>query len=61
MASTYCPNCDAAVNVQSPVVGKTVTCRDCETDLEIVSTDPFELDFPLDYYVDGDDEDDQDE
>ena len=61
MARTYCPNCDAAVNVQNPVVGNKVTCKDCETGLEIANTDPFVVDFPADYYDDWDDEDDDDE
>ena len=33
-----------------------ITCRECGTELEIISIDPFEVDFPLDYYDDSDDD-----
>jgi lysine biosynthesis protein LysW len=53
MAKTYCPNCDAAVIKDNPRVGTMLTCRECDTELEIISVSPFEVDFPFDY---GDDE-----
>ena len=53
MAKAYCPNCDAAVIKDNPRVGAMISCRECGTELEIISTNPFEVDFPLDY---GDDE-----
>ena len=56
MAKTYCPECDAAVVVGTPRVGATVTCQECDTKLEIISDDPFDVDFPLDYYKDWDDD-----
>ncbi len=56
MAKAYCPNCDAVINVNSPREGAMVTCQDCGTKLEIISTDPFEVDFPLDYDDDWEDE-----
>jgi lysine biosynthesis protein LysW len=49
MAKAYCPNCDAAVIKDNPRVGVMITCRDCNTELEIISTNPFEVDFPIDY------------
>jgi len=49
MAKAYCPNCDAAVIKDNPRVGAMITCRECDTELEIISTNPFEVDFPLDY------------
>jgi lysine biosynthesis protein LysW len=53
MAKAYCPNCDASVIKDNPRVGAMITCRACDTELEIISVSPFEVDFPLDY---GDDE-----
>jgi lysine biosynthesis protein LysW len=58
MAKAYCPNCDAAVIKDNPRVGAMITCRACDTELEIISISPFEVDFPLDY---GDDEEEWDE
>jgi lysine biosynthesis protein LysW len=61
MSKTYCPSCDAVVSVDKPRLGDMVICRECDTKLEIISTDPFELDFPLDYDDDWDDDwDDED-
>ena len=61
MPKTYCPNCDAVISVDSPREGATVTCRECGTELEIISTNPFEVDFPLDFDEDWDDEEEKDQ
>jgi len=58
MPKTYCPNCDADISVDNPREGATVTCRECGTELEIISTNPFEVDFPLDF---GDEEEEEEE
>ena len=47
MAKAYCPSCDAVVVKDNPRVGAMVTCRECGTELEIISINPFEVDFPL--------------
>lgn len=62
MPRTFCPNCDAVISVKQPRTGSTVKCGNCDTELEVISMDPFEVDFPLDYGEDGDDawEDEQD-
>lgn len=56
MAKAYCPSCDAVVSVDNPHVGVMVKCHSCNIDLEIISAHPFEVDFPLDYYDDWDDD-----
>jgi alpha-aminoadipate carrier protein LysW len=62
MPKTYCPNCDAVVTTDKPQEGATITCQECGTQLEIISTNPFEVDFPLDYFDDDYDDDwDEDE
>jgi alpha-aminoadipate carrier protein LysW len=69
MAKAYCPNCDAAVIKDNPHLGVMVTCRECGTELEIISTNPFEVDFPIDYddeelskdWDEDEDEEDEDE
>jgi lysine biosynthesis protein LysW len=58
MAKAYCPNCDAPIVVDKPHEGATVTCRECGEALEVVSVNPFEIDFPLDDDWDDDDWDD---
>ena len=58
MAKTYCPSCDAIISLDDPQTGTMITCRECDEQLEIISTDPFEVDFPLDYEDDWDDEED---
>ena len=48
MPKTYCPECDAVISVNNPREGATISCPECGEELEIVSADPFEVDFPLD-------------
>jgi lysine biosynthesis protein LysW len=58
MHKTYCPNCDAVISADNPREGTMITCRGCGQELEVISADPFEVDFPLDYDEDWDDEED---
>ncbi|MCB9420921.1 MAG: hypothetical protein H6667_14030 [Ardenticatenaceae bacterium] len=52
----YCPECDAKINVKSPKLGQIVTCRVCDTRLEVVDLKPLELDWAFeDDYDDLDD------
>ena len=40
--ATECPVCDALIErPEDVVVGELITCADCGTELEVVSTDPF--------------------
>jgi len=61
MAKTYCPNCDAVVSVEQPRIGATVNCAECGQELEIISTSPFEVDYPLDMDWEDDDWEDEEE
>jgi lysine biosynthesis protein LysW len=61
MAKTYCPSCDAVIARDNPRVGAMITCQECDTELEIISTNPFEVDFSLDYDEEWDDEVEDDE
>lgn len=54
----YCPECDAKINVKSPKLGQIVSCRVCDTRLEIVDLKPLELDWAFE--DDFDDLDDLD-
>jgi len=48
MPKTYCPNCDAVISVGNPRKGAMIKCSECDVELEIISINPFEVDFPLD-------------
>lgn len=43
--SVVCPECDNPLNIDVDDVeeGEIVTCDECGTDLEVVSSDPLEL------------------
>jgi lysine biosynthesis protein LysW len=58
MPETYCPSCGADIRVKKPREGSKITCPDCDAELEVISTDPFEVDFPLDEDGKWEDEDD---
>jgi lysine biosynthesis protein LysW len=60
MPETYCPSCDATISIENPENGAMVVCRECHQELEIISTRPFEVDFPLDYDEDYDEDWDED-
>lgn len=61
MAGATCPNCQAMVTVAGPELWTMTRCDDCGIELEIISVDPFEVDFPLDYWDSADDDDEYDE
>jgi lysine biosynthesis protein LysW len=60
MATTFCPECDSIISVENPREGATLRCPTCGEELEVISSDPFELDFPLedDWEDDWDENDD---
>ena len=41
-----CPECDAMIDIEEDLVeeGQSVECPECGAELEVVSTDPVELD-----------------
>ena len=61
MPRAYCPSCNAMINVENPENGAMIVCRECRQELEIISTRPFEVDFPLDYGEDWDEDSDDEE
>ncbi|HUZ45273.1 MAG TPA: hypothetical protein VMW54_01425 [Terriglobia bacterium] len=54
-----CPECDAAIDIEEEELeeGQTVDCPECGAELEVVSTNPVELD-PVKDKKDKDDEED---
>lgn len=45
MSRTRCPYCDAVIKIDKPREGHIITCPGCGVELEIVNTDPLEVDF----------------
>jgi alpha-aminoadipate/glutamate carrier protein LysW len=53
----FCPECDAAIDVGDDVEeGQIVDCPECDAKLEVVNTNPLELDV-----IPEEDEDEDDE
>lgn len=57
MPKTYCPECDAEISIESPRDGIRIRCSECGTELEVISSDPLDVDFPMDEDWDESDED----
>ena len=59
----HCPECEALVDLDADEVeeGEIVSCPDCGTDLEVMSTNPMELRPAEEDDLDEDEEDDEDE
>ena len=53
-----CPECDAMIDIEEDLVeeGQTIECPDCGAELEVVSTEPLELDI----LSRGEDDEDED-
>jgi lysine biosynthesis protein LysW len=48
-ASAVCPDCGAGVVLRGALwIGQEVICPHCDIELEVVETDPLELDWPYD-------------
>ena len=60
MAKTYCITCDAEIVMDHPRLGAKIECPECGDELEVVSTDPFDVDYAYDDDWD-DDWDDEEE
>ena len=39
-----CPECEAEITLEEPMLGEIVPCPDCGAELEVVSLDPVEVD-----------------
>ena len=64
MPYAICPGCDEEIYVARPRKGAQLTCNACNADLEVVETNPVELDWVYeddDEWDDDDYEDDDDE
>jgi lysine biosynthesis protein LysW len=45
-ASAYCPDCDGIIYINPrPQAGQRFVCPHCDTELEVVSSHPLELDW----------------
>ena len=55
MYSANCPYCEAVVRVRKPYFGLQVTCKSCNTKLEVSWLTPLELTVSTDYSDSDDD------
>jgi lysine biosynthesis protein LysW len=62
MPSAYCPDCDEKIVLNNPRVGQKLLCPHCDTEVEVIGTDPLDLDWAYDMSYDEDwaDEDEDD-
>ena len=59
--SVTCPDCGKKFNLRAPIhIGQEVECPHCEAELEVIETDPVELDWIYEEVDDDDDDDDDD-
>ena len=59
----HCPECEAVLDLELDDVeeGQLVSCPDCGVDLEVVNTNPVELDLADDEDTDVDEDEDSEE
>jgi lysine biosynthesis protein LysW len=56
--AAVCPDCGRTIHVKNPArIGQEVQCPHCDAELEVIETDPVELDWVYEEDVDDDDED----
>lgn len=41
----FCPECDSRLRLRTVRLGQRITCRECDTALEVVELNPIELDW----------------
>jgi lysine biosynthesis protein LysW len=57
-----CPDCEENITLRGEIDwGLQVTCPHCGTKLEVINTDPVELDWAVEEYDDDEDDDEDDE
>jgi lysine biosynthesis protein LysW len=61
MTRAYCPDCDGRIALNPARMGQKITCPHCDADLEVISTDPLELDWVYDWEWDEDEDEDEDD
>jgi len=59
----HCPECESVVEIEVDDVeeGQIVTCPECGVDLEVVNTNPIELDLAEDEDLEEEDDEEGDE
>ena len=57
-----CPDCGARIRLPGTIqIGRPITCPNCDAELEVIETDPVELDWVYDDEYEDEDDTDQDE
>ena len=56
-----CPDCGEKITLRDPVeLGQLVTCPNCEAELEVVETNPVELDWVYEEWDEEEEEEEED-
>lgn len=62
MASTFCPDCDGKLTINPAAkIGQRLVCTHCDAELEVISTEPLELDWAYDWSWDEEEEEEEEE
>ena len=57
VVTARCPDCGERIRLQGRIhIGRPVICSNCDAELEVIETEPVELD-----WIDDDDDDEDDE
>jgi lysine biosynthesis protein LysW len=56
ISKTRCLNCDTVIKMEQPREGAVIVCPGCSVELEIISSDPFEVDFTDDWQSEWEEE-----
>ena len=48
MPKAYCPDCDTAISIDKPEIDAQFQCPECAVPLEVISADPFDVDYSSD-------------
>ncbi len=59
----HCPDCEALVDIEQDEVeeGQILSCPECGVDLEVISTNPLEVELVEEEELDEKEEDDEEE
>lgn len=62
MPDAYCPDCDEKIVLRQPRLGQKLFCPHCDTELEVISVEPLDLDwaYASSYYDEDWDEEEVD-
>ena len=62
MTHVYCPDCDGRIAINPHIVlGMKMTCPHCDAELEVIGTDPIEIDWVYDWEWEDEEEEEEED